>query len=182
MKKLLLSLCFCSAFACAEITPASVKDMIKGHGISAFQAQLNESDWYDIIVTKIAQGDADWIATIPWLKDIPDDKKKAALVESAQRGLIRNPKAMLHILSSIDMMTYAGKVESFDTDNICFGSLPGMSKKSYLLFYAATKHALSDVNNIAVKCRWVLESIHDEIMNDDRNGLMKWGTRSVPGY
>lgn len=182
MKSSLLALLLCSTFANAAISPAAVKHQIEEHGVNAFQAQVSESDWHDIIATKVAEGDAEWIAVLPWFRALSANEKTTSLVEAAQRGLIRNPQAMLEALNSIDKLTPEGKVEHLDTDNICFGSLPDMSKQSYLLFYAATKHALNDANKLAVKCLWVLDSVHDEIMADDRNGTMNWGTRSIPGY
>ncbi len=182
MKRALLTLLLCSTFASAEMSPAAVKHQIEEHGVNAFQAQVSESDWHSIIATKVAEGDAEWIAILPWFRALSNNEKTADLVEAAQRGLIRNPQAMLEALNSIDKMTPRGKVVHLDTDNICFGSIPDISKHSYLLFYAATKHALEEANNLAAKCLWVLDSVHDELMAEDRNGTKNWGTRAVPSY
>ena len=182
MKKIIIFLVIFSAGAPAEVTPATVKQQVEKHGPVTIQTFINDSAWYGIIVSKVGRGDAGWIATIPWLKEISDEARRTALIDAAQIGLIHNPKAMLEVLDSIDRMSEAGKTEFFDTDNICFGLLADISKSSYLRFYSATKKALSAEGESAKNCLKVLESVHDEILVDDRNGTIKWGIRPLPAY
>jgi len=183
MKKLipLLLFIFSSVSISSELTPEKIKLNVSRHGYQYLTHNISASYWHVVVIKNIADGNADWLAILPWLAEVSNSDRINSLMLATQLALVKKPLETLKITSKSNIKT-AKNSNSFDTSSICTGLFPWVTKKSYLNYYSSAHKSLLAAGEPAKKCLKELDDTYEEIIADAARGVLTWGINVIPGY